>query len=125
MATATLNDMQTLATDPVFGNRVLFALLQYCVITIPTEVVATTPSGCQNHIARKNYAANVLNNPAVYKPMFVNAAAANQIVANEATAGGSIAGQTGAPLATAALLCLDADINNAVAAAFNAFIGSI
>jgi hypothetical protein len=125
MATATLNDMQVLATDPVFGNRVQMALTQYCTNVIPTEAVATTASGSQIHISRKNYAANVLNNPVQYKPLFVLAAAANQIVANEATAAGTIVGETGAALATSALLCLDADINNAVAAAFNAFIGSI
>jgi hypothetical protein len=125
MATANLNDMQTLATDPVFGNRVQMALTQYCTNVVPTETVATTASGCQIHIARKQYASNVVNNPTFYKPLFVLAVAANQTVANDATAGGTIVGDTGATLATAALLCLDTDINNAVAAAFNAFIGSI
>ena len=125
MSTATLNDMQVLATDPVFGNRVQMALTQFCTNVIPTEAVATTAAGCLIHIARKQYAANVLNNPTFYKPLFVLAVASNQIVANDATAGGPIASDTGATLATAALLCLDSDINNAVAAAFNAFIGSI
>lgn len=123
MATATLNDMQTLATDSVFGNRVLMALTQFCTTTIPSEAITGTT--VQLHVARKNFAAAVLNNPTFYKPLFVNAVAANQIVANDATAGGTIIGDTGTTLATAALLCTDTDIENAVAAAFNAFVSNI
>lgn len=123
MATANLNDMATLATDAVFGNRVFMALIQFCTNVVPGEAITST--SVQLHVARKNYAAQILNNPNIYKPLFVNAAAANAIVANEATAGGTIVGDTSGPLATAALLCLDADINNAVAAAFNAFVSSI
>lgn len=123
MATANLNDMATLATDTVFGNRVFMALIQFCTNVVPTESI--TSSSVQTHIARKNYAAQILNNPNIYKPLFVNAVAANQIVANEATASGTIVGDTTGPLATAALLCTDTDINNAIAAAFNSFVGQI
>lgn len=123
MAVANLNDMAVLATDTVFGNRVFISLIQYCTITVPSETIAA--SGGTVHALRKNYAANVLNNPTIYKPLFVNAAAANQTVANDATVSGTIVGETGAALATSALLCTDTDINNAVAAAFNAFIGGI
>jgi hypothetical protein len=123
MATANLNDMSTLTTDTVFGNRVFMSLIQFCTITVPSEAVTTTT--VQLHIARKSYAAQILNNPNIYKPLFVNAAAANSIVANDATAGGTIVGMTAGPLATAALLCTDTDINNAVASAFNAFVSSI
>lgn len=122
-ATANFNDMQTLMGDPVFGNRVLIALVQYCIVTVAPETPAA--NGAQVHSLRKNYCANVLNNQTAYKSLFVTAAAVNQIVANEATASGSIVGQTGATLATSALLCLDADIQNAVASALNAFIGGI
>lgn len=125
MATANLNDMATLATDVVFGNRVLMSLVQFCSSTLPSEAVSTSGYGAQLHIARKNYAAQILNNPTVYKPLFVNAAAANQIVANDATTNGTIVGQTPTQIATAALLCTDTDINNAVAAAFNAFVSNI
>lgn len=123
MATANLNDMATLATDAVFGNRVLMALIEFCTTTVPAEAITGTT--VQLHIARKNYAAAVLNNPTTYKPLFVNAAAANQTVANDATTAGTIVGATPAALGTAALLCTDTDINNAVAAAFNAFVSSI
>jgi ATP-dependent exoDNAse (exonuclease V) beta subunit len=123
MATANLNDMATLATDPVFGNRVLSALILYCGTTVLNEAI--TAASVAQHNARKNYASQVLNNPTFYKPLFVNVVSVNQIVANEATATGTIVGQTGATLATSALLCLDSDINNAVAAAFNAFIAGI
>jgi hypothetical protein len=123
MATANLNDMATLATDPVFGNRVMSSLTLYCGTTVLNEAI--TAASVAQHNARKNYASQVLNNPTFYKPLFVNVVSVNQIVANEATATGTIVGQTGATLATSALLCLDSDINNAVAAAFNAFIAGI
>ncbi len=123
MATANFTDMSVLATAGTFGNRVLISLVQYCTVTIPSEAVSTNAVAL--HVARKQYASGVLNNPSIYKPLFVNAVAANQIVANEATINGTIAGAAGATLDTAAALCLDADISNAVAAAFNAFISSI
>lgn len=123
MSVANLNDMQTLAVDTVFGQRVFMSMIQFCTVVVPGETIAS--GALMLHVARKNYAAQVLNNPNFYKPLFVNAVAANQIVANEATASGSIVGFAAGPLATAALLCLDADINNAIAAAFNAFIAQI
>lgn len=125
MATANFNDMQTLVTDVVFGNRVFMATVAFCTLTVPTEAVATTAAGCTVHTARKNYAANFLNNPTIYKPLIVNAVAANQTVANDATTNGTIVGAASSTIAAAALLCTDTDINNAVAAAFNAFIGAI
>lgn len=121
MATAVLNDMAVLATDTVFGNRVLMSLIQFCTVTVPTETIAST--AVQLHISRKNYAAAVLNNPNFYKPLFVNAVAANQIVANDATVSGTLVGS--ATVAAQALLCTDTDINNAVASAFNAFVSNI
>lgn len=121
MATANLNDMSVLAMDTVFGNRVLMSLVQFCTVTIPSETVAT--NAVQLHVARKQYAANVLNNPNSYKPLFVNAVAANQIVANDATATATLVGSSTIP--AQALLCTDNDINNAVAAAFNAFVSAI
>jgi len=125
MATANLNDMATLVTDPVFGNRVFMALVQYCTTTVPSETISGTNGGVQLHMSRKNYAATILNNPTVYKPFFVNAAAANQIVANDATTNGTIVNVASSVLAAAALLCTDTDINNAVAASFNAFISGV
>lgn len=123
MATANFNDMATLATDPVFGNRVVSSLFVYCTITIPSEAI--TDASVHVHVARKQYAASVLNSTDFFKARFVNAVACNQIVANEATVSGTIVGQTGATLAASAALCLDGDISNAVAAAFNAFIATL
>ena len=125
MSVANLNDMATLITDPTFGNRILMSLTQFCTLTVPNESVASTASACQTHITRKNYAAQILNNPNAFKSQFINAVGANQTVANDATASGTIVGQTGATLANSALLCTDTDINNAVAAAFNAFVAGI
>lgn len=123
MATANLNDMATIATDTVFGNRVFMSLIQFCTNVVPGESI--TSSSVQLHVARKNYASAVLNSPNAYKPLFVNAAAANQTVANDATAAATVVGLTPTALATATLLCTDTDINNAVAAAFNAFVSNI
>lgn len=125
MTTAVLNDMSTLATDSVLGNRIFMSLMLFCTVTLPSEPVASTAGACATHIARKNYAAQILNNPTFYKPLFVNAVCANQIVANDATVNGTLVGLTPTNLATEALLCTDTDINNAVSSAFNAFVGSV
>lgn len=125
MATATLNDMATLTTDTTLQGRIFMSLMVYCTVTVPGEAVASSAGACSTHIARKNFAAQVMNNPNNYKTLFVNAVCANQIVANDATTNGTIVGDAPATLATAALLCTDTDINNAVAAAFNAFVGSV
>lgn len=123
MSTANLNDMATLMTDTTFGSRVNAAMILFCSTVVPSEAITGTTVAL--HQQRKQYAASVLNNPQIYKPLFVAAVACNQIVANDATASGTLVGQTSTQIAAAALLCLDADINNAIAAAFNAFIGSI
>jgi len=121
MATANFNDMSVLATDTVFGNRVLMALVQFCTTVIPSESISST--AVQLHVVRKNFASQILNNPSFYKPLFVNAVAANQIVANDATASATLVGSSTIP--AQALLCTDGDISNAVAAAFNAFVAQI
>ena len=123
MATANMTDMSILATDATFQNRVLMALTLFCWSTIPGESI--TASTVSLHTARKSYSASVLNNPNYYKPMFVNAVSTNQTVANQATASGTLVGMTPTQLATAAALCVDSDINNAVAASFNAFIPGV
>jgi hypothetical protein len=123
MATANLTDMSILATDATFQGRVLMSLVQFCTVSVPSETINT--NAVQLHVSRKQYSAQVLNNPNFYKPLFVNATAANQIVANEATSGGTLVGMTQSQIATAAAACLDTDINNAIASAFNAFIISI
>lgn len=123
MSVANLNDMATLALDTVFGARVNAAMILFCATVVPSEAITGTTIAL--HQARKLYAAGVLNNPSLFKPLFVNVVATNQIVANDATVGGTLVGQIPAAIATAALLCTDIDINNAVASAFNAFIGGI
>ncbi len=123
MAIANLADMSILATDGVFGNRVMMSMIVFCWSTVPGESITSGTVGL--HMARKNYASQVLNHPIDFKPLFINAVASNQIVANEATAGGTLVGMTALQVSTAAQACLDADINNAVAAAFNAFISGI
>lgn len=120
MAIANLTDMSILATDATFQNRVAESLFIFCWSTIPGEAVSA--SNMAQHIARKNLAAAILNNPSNYKPLFVNVVAANQTCANDATTGGTLVGMTPTQIATAAAAVLDTDINNAVAAAFNAFI---
>jgi hypothetical protein len=123
MTTANLTDMSILATDTVFGNRVMEALTEFCTTVVPSETITGTT--VQLHIARKNYAAQILNNPNNFKADFVEAVSSNQTVANDATVGGTLVGMTQTAVATAAAACTDTDINNAVAAAFNAFVSSI
>jgi hypothetical protein len=123
MATANFRDMSILAQDLTFGNRVASSLWIFCTVAIPGEAVSDATY--KIHQSRKAYAQTILNNQNTYKPLFVNVVASNQTVANEATAGGTLAGLTtgaGSQVETAALLCLDADINNAIAASFNSFV---
>jgi hypothetical protein len=123
MATANLTDMSILATDQTFQNRIEMALYLFCWSTVTGEAI--TSANLSQHIARKNFAAGVINNLANFKMSFVKMTAANQTVANDATASGTLVGSTPTQLATAAALCTDTDINNAIAAGFNAFIPGI
>lgn len=123
MATANLTDMGILTTDTTFQSRVAMSMFVFCWSTVPGEAITST--SLAQHNSRKNLAAAILNNPAQYKSLFVNVVAANQTVANDATAGGTLVGMSPTSLATAAAACTDGDINNAVAAAFNAFIAGI
>lgn len=124
MSTANLTDMSILATDSVFGNRVFVSLIQYITSTVANEAI--TAATLSVHVARRAYAQQILNGPPEnFKQRFVDAASANQTVANEATVNGTLVGLTQPQVVTQAALCLDADINNAVAAAFNAFISGI
>jgi hypothetical protein len=126
MSVANLTDMSILATDTTFGNRVFCSLVLYCSSSIPSESI--TSASAQIHAQRKNFAATILSSttsPSPYKQLFINAVSVNQTVANDATAGGTLVGMTGTQVAAAAALCTDGDINNAVAASLNAFIGGI
>jgi len=125
MATATLFDMQLIAQDQTFGNRVKASLYQYCTTTLQSETA-------NNHTARRTYAATVLNNPNSFISDFAWASASNQTLANDVittgnaganftsattTAQVAAAVTTSTPTTTGAT---DTDINNAVANAFNA-----
>lgn len=124
MATANLTDMSLLMTDATFGNRVFMSLIQYITSTVQTESISAATLA--QHVARKAYGQQILNGPADnYKTRFVEASASNQTVANDATAAGTLVGMTAPQIATAAALCTDTDINNAVASAFNAFVSGI
>ena len=121
MATANETDMSILATDTTFGNRVLESVEKFCAITVQSEAI--TAATVRTHEARVAYAQQVTNNPTFYKPLFVSMVSANQIVANDATANGTLVGMTQTAVATAAAAVLDSDIDNAVAAGFNALAG--
>lgn len=121
MATATETDMSILATDTVFGNRVQESTEKFSWNTVNSEPI--TAATVRTHEARVTYAQQILNNPTFYKPLFVLMVSSNQIVANDATVGGTLVGMTQSAVATAAAAILDTDIDNAVAAGFNALAG--
>ena len=123
MATANSTDMSILATDSTFANRVAIELAQYCWNVVASEAITTAT--LPQHIARKNLASQILNNPSQFNPRFVTVVASNQTVADQSVANGTLVGQGTAAVATAAALVTDANINNAIAASFNAFIPSI
>jgi hypothetical protein len=123
-ATANLNDMEILQTDSVFQARALSSLVQYCESTVLNEAISASNTAV-THLARKTYCVGVLNNPQAYKTITSYVASSNQTCANDTTAGGTLVGQTGTQVATAALLCTDTDMNNAIASAFNALVSGI
>lgn len=123
MATATFADMAQLQTDATLKGRISAAVFVYCTSGLPGESI--TNATAQAHIRRQQYASQILNNPSQYDPLFQQAVCCNQTVANDATAGGTLVGMTPTQIATAAAGCTDTDISNAVASAFNAFIGGI
>ena len=120
---ATLFDMQLIAADTALKGRVQAAVYEYAIVTINSE------SGVANHSIRKNYAAQVLNNPNQFIPNFVWACASNQILANDVitAAGANFTATTTTATVAAAVTtatptttgATDTDINNAVASAWN------
>jgi hypothetical protein len=122
MATATSFDVQLIAADTAFQGRVKALTYTYCISTVAGETV-------NNHLARKTYASQILNNPNSYIPNFVWVAAQDQTLANSVvTANGAnftssttaatvaAAVTTPTPLSTGAT---DVLISNAIANAFN------
>ena len=121
MATANETDMSILQTDATFGNRVMISAEKYIVVTVYAEAI--TEATVQLHELRAAFGKLVLNNPTFYKPLFVQAVSANQTVANDATAGGTLVGMTAIQVAAAAATIPDTDIDNATAQAFNPLAG--
>jgi hypothetical protein len=114
---ASYNDMFLLSGDATFQGRVGSALWQTCV-NISNEAWSSV------HQQRKNYVAQVLNNPVIYKPFFVNAASVDATVIADATQAGTVVITSGNVAAQGALVT-DVHLANAIAAAFNAFVSSI
>jgi hypothetical protein len=123
MATANETDMSILWTDSTLQNRVEQALYKFCWSTLPSESI--TAANLVQHWTRVQFAKGVIFNLSNYKLPFTKMVASNQTVANDATAGGTLVGMTQQQLATAAAAVLDADIDNAIAAGFNAFVPGI
>lgn len=118
--TASHSDSSFLAIDAnaaVFGNRVAAAIWSAC-ISIANEAWSST------HLARKNFVAAILNNPAAYKQLFINAVSVDATVLSDATQAGTVV-LSSANVAAQAALVTDAHIDNAISAAFNAFVSNI
>lgn len=109
--------MSLLATDATFTGRVGSGLWQQCV-NIANEAWSAV------HAARKQYVTQILNNPAFYKPFFVNVVSVDTTVIADATVGGTVA-LTSGNVATQGNLVTDAHIATAISAAFNAFISGL
>ena len=92
---STLNDWSVLGGDSGFGNRVWSSALSYITSTLQSTQTSSTlgPSKLQQ---MRNFGAQVLSNVSFWKPLFVAAASANQILGDQATASGSAASVTGA-----------------------------
>ena len=111
MATATTFDMQLIAQDATFANRVKIELLIYSVFSA----------------SNKNFAAQVFTNLELFTTRFVWAAAGNQTLANDVITNGNANANfttSTTPTQVAAAIqagLTDTDLSNAVSTAFVAF----
>lgn len=121
MATATETDMEILTTDVTLGLRIQEAYEKYISTTVFSEAI--TEATVIVHEARVAFGRQVLQNPDNWKRQFVAMVCANQIVANDATAGGTLVGMTTQQVATAAAAIPDSDVDNAIAAGYNGLAG--
>jgi len=133
MATANQLDKSVIRSDQNFGERVLSSLIQYITISVPSD----TANGVDavRHMARKNFGTQVMLAQTQYKPLFITAASVNQTLANDATVNGTLVGLASSAIAAAITSSVptssgvpgitDADIDNAVANAFNSFISGL
>jgi hypothetical protein len=116
-----LSDQQFLASDATFQSRALQSFVGFCVSTVLTESATTAL-----HRQRVQFCQAVMgtvNGPANFKINIAEVAASNATVVSDATAGGGTPLTTG-NVATQAPLVVDTDLNNAIAAAFNIFVGN-
>ena len=123
-ASPNLNDQQVLSSDPTFQNRVRESLINYCANVVSTETITglTGTMPVHLHQLRVTYCALVLATPDSYKTIFADAAAANSTVIGDATQAGTVP-LTSTNVAAQATKVLDTDLNNAVSAVLNPFVG--
>lgn len=108
------NDMQLLANDPTFRDRVKMALVAGCT-TIKNEPVTTA-----FHRERETFVVACINSPDTYKILFANAAASDATCVADATVNGTVP-LTSGNVGTQQALVTDAHMLSAMAAAFNTF----
>lgn len=114
----THKDRYTLSTDPTFKTRVQAALVTACVS------IANEGWGVAFHRERADRAATMLQGPSAptdWVQLFTNAVSTDAAVIGAATGAGTVA-LTGSNVATQAVNVTDAQIDNAIAAEFNAFV---
>jgi hypothetical protein len=119
---ASFNDMAVLSGDTTFKTRVLAALIQASANVGAEQTSSSLPAAI--HLARKNYAAQVLGNPSSFQMNFVYVACVDSNVIAAATQNGTVA-LTAGNVATQAALVTDAIITTAIATAFNYFIAGV
>jgi hypothetical protein len=112
---ASHSDSYILSTDSTFRNRVQAALIA-AAVSIWNEAGNTA-----FHVPRVRYAAQIMNSPATYAPLFTNAVATDAACLADATQGGTVALASGNVAAQAALVT-DAHIDNAISAQYNSFL---
>lgn len=123
-ASPNLNDQQVLSSDPTFQNRVRESLVNYCANVVSTETITGLTGTMPFHLhqLRAVYCAQVLAAPDNFKGIFADAASANSTVIGDATQAGTVP-LTSTNVAAQATKVLDADLNNAVSAVLNPFVG--
>lgn len=112
---ASHSDSYVLSTDSTFTNRVRAALIA-AAIAIWNEA-----ANIAFHTQRVRYAAQIMNAPSNYAPLFASAVATDATCLSDATQAGTVA-LTSANVAAQAALVTDAHIDNAISGQFNSFL---
>jgi hypothetical protein len=116
-----LNDQAVLAADTLFQNRALESFFGFCANSIKGEGTTVAYHNQRSALCQQVLLAQATGTGS-WKVVLAQVAAANATVVGDATAAGATP-LTSANADAQQALVVDTDLNNALAAAFNEFLG--